>query len=61
VPEVRTASALRFLAITVTQCVALAVALAASGNCAVRTLIYLGIAVIPTLLAIRAARAHWVL
>lgn len=61
VPEVRLASALRFLAITTTQCVALGVALAVSGNCAVRTLIYLGIAVLPTLAAIRAARAHWVL
>lgn len=60
VPDSRPASAARFFAIIAVQSLALAAALGLVSGWVARTAIYALIAVVPTVLAGRAARDHWV-
>jgi O-antigen/teichoic acid export membrane protein len=60
VPDSHPSSAVRFFAMTAVQSGALAVAHASASGVVSRTVIYALIAVVPTLMAGRAARAHWV-
>jgi hypothetical protein len=60
VPDSRPASALRFFTTTAVQACGLAVALWLANGWVARTAIYVVLAGVPTLVAARAAREHWV-
>jgi O-antigen/teichoic acid export membrane protein len=60
VPDSRSASALRFFVMTAVQTAGLGLALWLASGWLLRTAMYVVVAAVPTLVAARAARAHWV-